>query len=58
MAPPVEAIRAGVYFHTTVAISLVAVRAAARDRGVLLGALGHLRTASVVLFAEIHSCKK
>lgn len=57
MTPPVEAIRTGVYLQAAVTVPLVALWAAAGDLGALLGALGDLRTAPVVLFAEIHHCK-
>lgn len=57
MTPAVEAVRTGVYLCAAVAIPLVALRAAAGHLCALLGALGDLGTAPVVLFAEIHNCK-
>lgn len=57
MTPPVEAVRTGVYLQAAAAVPFVALRAAAGDLGALLGAPGDLRTAPVVLFAEIHHCK-
>lgn len=57
MTPAIEAVRTGVYLCAAAPVSLVALWAAARDLRALLGALGHRRTAPVVLFAEIHNCK-
>lgn len=58
MASPVDTVCTGVYLCAAVAIPLVALLAAARDLGALLGALGDLRTAPIVLFAEVHNCKR
>lgn len=56
MTSTVDTICTEVYLCAAVAIPLVALLAAARDLRALLGALGDLRTAPVVLFAEIHDC--
>lgn len=58
MTSTVDAVRTGVYLCAAVAVPLVALLAAAGDLCALLRALGSLCTAPVVLFAEIHSCKR
>lgn len=58
MTSTVDTICTGVYLCAAVAIPLVALLAAAGDLCALLGALGDLCTAPVVLFAEIHNCKR
>lgn len=57
MTPTIEAVCTGVYLCAAAAIPFVALWAAAGDLCAFLGALGDLRTAPVVLFAEIHNCK-
>ena len=57
MTPSVEAIGTGVYLYAAAAVPLVALLTAAGDPRALLGTLGDLGTAPVVLFAEIHNCR-
>lgn len=56
MTPSIEAVGTGVFLRAAAAIPLVALWAAAGDLGALLGALGDLCTAPIVLSAEIHNC--
>lgn len=57
VTPAIEAVGTRVYLRAAVAIPLVALLTAAGDLRALLGARSDLRTAPVVLFAEIHNCK-
>lgn len=57
VTPSIKAVCTGVYLRAAEPVPFVSLLAAAGDLRALLGASGHLCTAPVVLFAEIHDCK-